>query len=94
MASLVNPPSLHFVAVALLAELYGRYGHFPSHTRLRPVAGAIQPRCEAGAWTFKVCAKQHGKGGCQCLVDELKDGANWAFVLGPYEVERKRKHDS
>ncbi|RKY67090.1 MAG: hypothetical protein DRQ02_07830 [Candidatus Latescibacterota bacterium] len=43
---LVNPPSLHFVAVALLAELHGRCGYFPAHLRLRPVAGAIPPRYE------------------------------------------------
>ena len=43
---LVNPPSLNFVAVALLAELHGRCGHFPAHIRLKPVAGAIPPRYE------------------------------------------------
>lgn len=34
---LVNPPSLHWVAVTLLAEIHGRCGYFPSHLRLRPV---------------------------------------------------------
>jgi hypothetical protein len=34
---LVNPPSLHWVAVTLLAEIHGRCGYFPSHFRLRPV---------------------------------------------------------
>jgi len=37
---LVNPPSLNFVALALLAELHGRCGYFPAHLRLRPVAGS------------------------------------------------------
>ncbi len=32
---LVNPPSLNFIAVALLAELHGRCGYFPAHLRLR-----------------------------------------------------------
>ena len=39
---LVNPPSLHWVAVILLAELHGRCGYFPSHLRLRPVEGTVQ----------------------------------------------------
>jgi len=42
----VNPPSLNFVAVALLAELHGRCGYFPSVLRLRPVPGATPPRFE------------------------------------------------
>jgi len=37
---LVNPPSLNFIAVALLAELHGRCGYFPAHLRLRRVGGA------------------------------------------------------
>ncbi len=32
---LINPPSLNFIAVALLAELHGRCGYFPAHLRLR-----------------------------------------------------------
>ena len=43
---LVNPPSLNFVAVALLAELHGRCGYFPAHLRLRPVAGSLPPQYE------------------------------------------------
>jgi len=34
---LVNPPSLNFIAVTLLAELHGRCGYFPAHLRLRRV---------------------------------------------------------
>lgn len=34
---LINPPSLNFVAVTLLAELHGRCGYFPTCLRLRPV---------------------------------------------------------
>ncbi len=43
---LVNPPSLNFIAVALLAELHGRCGYFPAHLRLRPVQGSLPPRYE------------------------------------------------
>lgn len=38
---MVNPPSLHWVAVTLLAELHGRCGYFPSHLRLRSMEGTI-----------------------------------------------------
>lgn len=38
---LVNPPSLNFSAVALLAELHGRCGYFPAHIRLRPIPNSI-----------------------------------------------------
>lgn len=43
---LVNPPSLNYIAVALLAELHGRCGYFPAHLRLRPVAGVTPTRYE------------------------------------------------
>jgi len=43
---LVNPPALNFVAVALLAELHGRMGYFPTCVRLRPVAGSTPPQFE------------------------------------------------
>ena len=33
----VNPPGFAPVAMALLAELHGRMGHFPTLVRLRPV---------------------------------------------------------
>lgn len=42
----VNPPSLNFIAVVLLAELHGRCGYFPAHLRLRPRSGAIPPQYE------------------------------------------------
>ncbi len=38
---LVNPPSLNFIAVALLAELHGRCGYFPAHLRLRRAGGQV-----------------------------------------------------
>ena len=43
---LVNPPSLNFVAVTLLAELHGRCGYFPSCVRMRPVSESVPPRYE------------------------------------------------
>jgi hypothetical protein len=43
---LVNPPSLNFIAVALLAELHGRMGYFPTCIRLRLVASSRPPRYE------------------------------------------------
>jgi hypothetical protein len=43
---LVNPPSLNFVAVAMLAELHGRCGYFPAHLSLRPVEGSVPRRFE------------------------------------------------
>lgn len=43
---LINPPSLNFSAVLLIAELHGRMGYFPTCVRLRPVNGAIPPRFE------------------------------------------------
>jgi hypothetical protein len=43
---LVNPPSLNFIAVTLLAELHGRCGYFPAHLRMRPVQGSLPPQYE------------------------------------------------
>lgn len=43
---LVNPPSLNFIAIVLLAELHGRCGYFPAHLRLRPVQGSLPPQYE------------------------------------------------
>jgi len=43
---LINPPSLNFIALLLLAELHGRMGYFAPCVRLRPVAGSMPPRFE------------------------------------------------
>ena len=43
---LINPPSLNFIAVVLLAELHGRLGYFPPIIRLRPVADSLPPQYE------------------------------------------------
>lgn len=43
---LIVPPALNFIAVALLAELHGRMGYFPSCLRMRPITGARPPRYE------------------------------------------------
>ena len=39
----VNPPGYAPAAVALLAELHGRMGHFPAVLRLRPLPGSNPP---------------------------------------------------
>jgi hypothetical protein len=44
---IVNPPSLNFVAVVLLAELHGRCGYFPAMLRMRPVPNSLPPQFEA-----------------------------------------------
>jgi hypothetical protein len=43
---LVNPPSFAAITAALVAEIHGRCGYFPSLIRLRPVVGATPPRFE------------------------------------------------
>jgi hypothetical protein len=43
---LINPPSLNFIAVMLLAELHGRLGYFPAIIRLRPVPDSLPPQFE------------------------------------------------
>ena len=42
----INPPGYAPAAVALLAELHGRMGYFPSMLRLRPVPGSNPPQFE------------------------------------------------
>ncbi len=37
---LINPPGHALITAALLAELHGRMGYFPTIIRLRPVEGA------------------------------------------------------
>jgi len=41
LAILVNPPSLHWVAVTLVAVIHGRCGYFPAHLRLCLVEGTM-----------------------------------------------------
>ena len=43
---LVSPPGYAPAAVALLAELHGRTGHFPAVLRLRPMEGSVPTRYE------------------------------------------------
>jgi len=43
---IINPPGYAPAAVALLAELHGRMGHFPAVLRLRPVAESMPLRYE------------------------------------------------
>jgi hypothetical protein len=46
LSLLLNPPGLAPLALALVAELHGRCGHFPALVNIRPVAGAVPPRYE------------------------------------------------
>ena len=43
---IINPPSLNFIAITLLAELHGRMGYFPACIRLRPITGSSPPQFE------------------------------------------------
>lgn len=43
---LINPPSLNFAAITLLAELHGRMGYFPTIIRIRPVINTTPQRFE------------------------------------------------
>jgi hypothetical protein len=43
---LVNPPSLHWTAATLPAEIHGRCGYFPSHLWMRPMGGSMSPQFE------------------------------------------------
>jgi len=43
---IVNPPSLSAIACAVIAELHGRMGYFPTIVRLRPVPDAVVPSFE------------------------------------------------
>lgn len=58
---LVNPPSLNFIAVALLAELHGRCGHFPAHVRLRPKQGTTPPVYEIAEVLDLQCVRESAK---------------------------------
>ena len=51
---LVNLPGYAPAAVALLAELHGRMGHFPSIIRLRPVAGSTPTTYEVAEIVYLV----------------------------------------
>lgn len=43
---LVNPPGLAPLALALIAEVHGRCGHFPAVLVIRPLVGSISPSYE------------------------------------------------
>lgn len=40
---LINPPAFAPIVAALIAELHGRMGYFPTLIRLRPIAGVTPP---------------------------------------------------
>jgi len=43
---LINPPTLNFIAITVLAELHGRMGYFPPVLRLRQVPNSLPPAFE------------------------------------------------
>jgi hypothetical protein len=43
---IVNPPGLSPLALALIAEIHGRCGHFPAILNIRPVVEALPMRYE------------------------------------------------
>lgn len=43
---ILNPPALAPVALALIAEMHGRCGHFPAIINIRPTPGAQAPQYE------------------------------------------------
>jgi hypothetical protein len=46
LAFVINPPGLAPLALALVAEIHGRSGGFPSMLNLRPIADAVPTRYE------------------------------------------------
>lgn len=42
----LNPPALAPVALALVAEIHGRVGHFPAILHIRPIEGSVPTRYE------------------------------------------------
>jgi hypothetical protein len=45
-ALIVNPPGLAQLALALIAEIHGRSGHFPAIVNIRPIASSLPTQYE------------------------------------------------
>ena len=58
----VNPPSFAPVAAAVLAEIHGRTGHFPTIVRLRPEAGSTLTRYEVAELIDLQAARDAARG--------------------------------
>ncbi len=58
----VNLPSFAPVAAAVLAEIHGRTGHFPTIVRLRPVAGSTPTRYEVAELIDLQAARDAARG--------------------------------
>jgi len=59
---LVLPPSLNFVAVALMAELHGRMGYFPAMVRTRPIPNALPPQYEIAEVVNLQAMREYARG--------------------------------
>src|SRR5215213_4068568 len=46
LALIVNPPGLAPLALALIAEIHGRSGHFPAIVNIRPIASSLPTQYE------------------------------------------------
>lgn len=46
VALIVNPPGLAPLALALIAEIHGRSGHFPAIVNIRPIVGSLPTQYE------------------------------------------------
>jgi len=57
-----NLPSFAPVAAAVLAEIHGRTGHFPTIVRLRPVAGSTPTRYEVAELIDLQAARDAARG--------------------------------
>ena len=81
LAILVNPPSLHWVAVTLLAEIHGRCGYFPAQLRLRPAGGTMSPQFEVAEVLDLQGVRDSAK----------KDGNSWDMRIAGQSRQRGRK---
>jgi len=58
---LVVPPSLNYVAAALLAEMHGRCGYFPAMLRLRPAPASNPPAFEVAEVVNLQCVRDDAR---------------------------------
>ena len=70
---LINPPGHALITAALLAELHGRMGHFPTVIRLRPVAGAVTPQFEVAEVVNLQVVREAARGKRHLSADSSRD---------------------
>lgn len=62
MPLLINLPGYAPAVAALLAEMHGRIGHFPSIIRLRPIAGSTPTTYEVAELLNLQVVREHARG--------------------------------